>query len=1143
MSGLSYSATYTYTVYDDDGCDGDAIAAAATFTTLTPLNWLTVSNESTTATLNMDSQYTHVSWWHTRMGGSAGERCVKASGGSVNLTGLTDKTFYDYVAYYSPVCLNSHIIDRTYFTTTDSGVGNLTSNLDGGCSLGRRNSTTEQSCAAAFTTGTNPDGGYFLHTVTARLEREVGYTGPVVATLHSADADGKPAPQSLATLSGNTKQAAGAYVFSCEGTGVCNLSNDTKYFIVLSAPNAPNYYYRDWQTRNSGQEYLWPTDSGWDIETGALRKSGSDDWTEEASGKMPVFHIAANHTSAGLRAALITSTSASLQISGHTGLWYFKSDKGAHSGSCTSAGDGNRITALNLIAGTYYIYTAYSDSSCATPLASTAFTTMSVTLAVSDVEDDEATLTLSGHTGNWYYKASTGPHTSCSGAQTGTTVNLTGLSSTTAYSYQAYSNSACTEVLATPVTFTTTDVVNATLSSSGVTHNAATLAISGYTGKWWYDASNWASGNCHSAGTNASVDVDHLAASTSYTFKAYDKSGCDSGGEIASKTFTTLASPTLTSSGVTATGATLTIANHSGSWYYKATSGPDTSCSDEQTGTTATITDLTPGTQYTYAAYSDSGCMSANKVATASAFTTGGVSVSNLSQSLNQICSIGSYESFTTRYECAQAFTTGNSAAGYTLHSVTAKMLSDAGSPGDLTVAMHATSGNNPADTAISNATFSGDSPIDAGDYEYTCSGAGCQLSKDTTYFIVLSAPNAPIDANNQHRWRVTNSDNETKVPSSNGMSIANQIFESTGSGGWSSTNFAGVMKVAASVNPVLTATSVTKTTATLSLSDQYGAWSYKYTTPGGGNCVNVAAGTASASLSLTQATEYTFKAYDGSGCTSSKELDSVTFNTLPTLTVSQITDTTATLTLTGNTASWYYKADAGPDSSCLSTALSASTTTEDLTGLTAGTTYTYTAYSDATCTTTVAAAKAFTTSGITVSNLSETATSGGCVVGNVANSGNKKCGASFTTGTSANGYTLNSIIFDFRAKAGSPAGFTVALHEASGTGNQAIPASNAIDNATLSGGSPDTAGEYTYSCSGSGCDLSASTTYFIVMQMVNPSNGDYHRWKTTLSGNETKVPSTNGWSISNIYRSQVTFGSSSWSGAATMFKVAATAK
>ena len=225
VSGLSYSATYTYTVYDDDGCDGDAIAATTTFTTLTPLNWLTVSNvQSTTATLNMDSQYTHVSWWHTRMGGSAGERCVKASGGSVNLTGLTDKTFYDYVAYYSPVCLNSHIIDRTYFTTTDSGVGNLTSNLDGGCSFGRRNSTTEQSCAAAFTTGTNPDGGYFLHTVTARLEREVGYTGPVVATLHSADADGKPAPQSLATLSGNTKQAAGAYVFSCEGTGVCNLS-------------------------------------------------------------------------------------------------------------------------------------------------------------------------------------------------------------------------------------------------------------------------------------------------------------------------------------------------------------------------------------------------------------------------------------------------------------------------------------------------------------------------------------------------------------------------------------------------------------------------------------------------------------------------------------------------------------------------------------------------------------------------------------------------------------------------------------------------------------------------------------------------------------------------------------------------------
>ena len=230
-----------------------------------------------------------------------------------------------------------------------------------------------------------------------------------------------------------------------------------------------------------------------------------------------------------------------------------------------------------------------------------------------------------------------------------------------------------------------------------------------------------------------------------------------------------------------------------------------------------------------------------------------------------------------------------------------------------------------------------------------------------------------------------------------------------------------------------------------------------------------------------------------------------------------------------------------GPDSSCSSAALSGTTTTKALTGLTAGTTYTYTAYSDSTCSTTVATASAFTTSDVTVSNLSETATTGGCIIGNSLNSGNAKCGTSFTTGTSANGYTLNSIIAKFGDKTGSPSGFTVALHEASGSGNQAIPASNAIDNATLSGSVPDTAGDYTYNCSGSGCDLSASTTYFIVMQQANAASGNYYSWRHTQSGNETKVPSTNGWSISNIYRSHTTFSSGSWSGAATMFKVAAT--
>ena len=56
-----------------------------------------------------------------------------------------------------------------------------------------------------------------------------------------------------------------------------------------------------------------------------------------------------------------------------------------------------------------------------------------------DIEDD----------GPWYYKASAGPYAVCSTAQTGTSVTLTGLSPDTAYTYDAYQDAGCTNLIAT----------------------------------------------------------------------------------------------------------------------------------------------------------------------------------------------------------------------------------------------------------------------------------------------------------------------------------------------------------------------------------------------------------------------------------------------------------------------------------------------------------------------------------------------------------------------------------------------------------------------------------------------------------------------------------------------------------------------
>ena len=86
--------------------------------------------------------------------------------------------------------------------------------------------------------------------------------------------------------------------------------------------------------------------------------------------------------------------------------------------------------------------------------------------------------------------------------------------------------------------------VEATLTSSSVTGTTATLTIARHAGAWWYERTA-PSGDttCHSvASGTTTASLSSLTAGTSYTYKAYDRSGCNSADEIATATFTTSAS-------------------------------------------------------------------------------------------------------------------------------------------------------------------------------------------------------------------------------------------------------------------------------------------------------------------------------------------------------------------------------------------------------------------------------------------------------------------------------------------------------------------------------------------------------------------------------------------------------------------------
>ena len=260
------------------------------------------------------------------------------------------------------------------------------------------------------------------------------------------------------------------------------------------------------------------------------------------------------------------------------------------------------------------------------------------------------TLTLTGHTGNWWLKQTAPtPAGNCTAGESDYSNDPENLTAGTTYTFKAYSDSTCSTLLATAADFTTPS-----LTSSNVTATTATITIANYTGSWWYKADTGPHVTCQGSVSGATpVSLAGLVSGAPYNYTAYSKSGCDVADKIASVYFTTTA-VSLTATNVTTNSATLTIANRSSDWHYKANAAPHATCQGPVTGSTSTsLTNLTTGATYTYKAYSDSGCTTANLLATAAQFTTGPHATN-----LNSVKSGDS--NILTNLQQAVAFTTGS---------------------------------------------------------------------------------------------------------------------------------------------------------------------------------------------------------------------------------------------------------------------------------------------------------------------------------------------------------------------------------------------------------------------------------------------------------------------------------------------------
>ena len=208
-----------------------------------------------------------------------------------------------------------------------------------------------------------------------------------------------------------------------------------------------------------------------------------------------------------------------------------------------------------------------------------------VTLTASNVEIKTATLTISGHTGDWWYlREYPFPQPACASAGSSSTVNVTGLKASTRYLWHAYSDSGCSVAKRLTSSFTdfTTKLPVKPSAPTGLTAETGNTSVTlswtpGDDGgaaitKWQYrqKAGEGAYGQwqdiCSDCPSQTSHTISSLTNGTAYTFQVRAVNNVGN-GTAASTTVTPLAA--LTVSGITTTGAKLTISDYTGNWYYK----------------------------------------------------------------------------------------------------------------------------------------------------------------------------------------------------------------------------------------------------------------------------------------------------------------------------------------------------------------------------------------------------------------------------------------------------------------------------------------------------------------------------------------------------------------------------------------------
>ena len=146
----------------------------------------------------------------------------------------------------------------------------------------------------------------------------------------------------------------------------------------------------------------------------------------------------------------------------------------------------------------------------------------------------------------------------------------------------------------------------------------AQKSATSYKIQWKSGTQDWDATNRQTTSTTLSKDIS-LTNATQFTVRVAAANASATGAWSDTATGTP-SGEALTVSNKTATGATLTIGNYIGAWYYKHTTPSNGTCSSAVSDLTTTVGSLTANTSYVFKAYSDSGC--STELATADTFPT-----------------------------------------------------------------------------------------------------------------------------------------------------------------------------------------------------------------------------------------------------------------------------------------------------------------------------------------------------------------------------------------------------------------------------------------------------------------------------------------------------------------------------------------